>query len=272
MDKPMDRPRDNTVTVSVRGLMLAALVAMALLVAYLLGSSGGAGSPAQAAADPDAAAPAADRRVLTMTGTGEASAVPDQLSFGLGVTVTRPDLDDALAGANATMSRVLATLRDYDVEKADVQTTGLSMSPVYDYHSYGPPTITGYRVSQRASVLVDQLRLAGGAVTAAVEAGGNDVRVSNIRLLVGDTGAVMARARQNAVEEATLKARQYAEASGQQLGDVVTLREVRSRPLPSPTVQFAAARDLMAATDSAVPIRAGRDEGSITVQVVWELA
>lgn len=264
---------NNNVTVSVRGLLVAALVAMALVVAYLLGGSGG-GSPAAQAADDQGSAATEQRRVLTMTGTGEAGAVPDQLSFGLGVSVTRVDLDDALAAANASMSRVLGALQEYDVTKSDVQTTGLSMTPVYEYHSYSPPTITGYRVSERASVLVKELQQGGKAVSAAVAAGGNSVRVSNIRLLVGDTDAVMAKARDAAVEEATAKARQYAEASGQTLGDVVTLREVHARPVPTPTMQLGGFRHGYRIADgalAAVPIRAGRDRGSVTVQVVWEL-
>ncbi|MBI2245322.1 MAG: SIMPL domain-containing protein [Nocardioides sp.] len=115
---------NGNVTVGVRGLLVAALVAMALVVAYLLGGSGG-GTPAAQAADDGGAAQAERPRLLTMTGTGEAGAVPDQLSFGLGVTLTRADLDDALAAANATMGRVLGALAKYDVARSDVQTTRL---------------------------------------------------------------------------------------------------------------------------------------------------
>ncbi|MBI2245796.1 MAG: SIMPL domain-containing protein [Nocardioides sp.] len=261
------------VTVSVRGLLVAALVAMALVVAYLLGGSGGGTPAAQAADDRGTSAPAERPRLLTMTGTGEAGAVPDQLSFGLRVTLTRVDLDEALAAANASMSRVLRALDEYDVARSDVQTTGLSMTPVYAYHDYSPPTITGYRVSERASVLVKELAQGGKAVSAAVAAGGNAVRVGDIRLLVGDSDAVLEKARDAAVQEATAKAQQYAEASGQTLGDVVTLREVHARPLPSPYLQFGSAVAGRAAMDlSAVPIRAGRDKSAVTVRVVWELS
>lgn len=264
---------NQNVTVSVRGLLVAALVAMALVVSYLLGGGDGGGAPAQAAVQ--GPAPEQPRRVLTMTGTGHATAVPDQLAFALGITVTRPALDEALDAANGRMARVLAALSEYDVAKSDVQTTGLSMTPVYDYHDYSPPTIVGYRVSERAQVLVKELKLGGKAVSAAVAAGGNAVRVSDIRLLVGDTDAVMKRARNAAVEEATAKAEQYAAASGQDLGDVVTLREVRTRPLPTPQAPYAMQRGYVSmdlAAVKAMPIRAGRDKTSVTVRVVWELS
>ena len=262
---------NGNVTVSMRSILVAGLVLVALVVAYLLGGgSGGGAAPAEAAEDQGAAP--AQRRVLTMTGTGDAGAVPDQLSFALSVGVTRPDLDAALDAANRTMARVLGSLQRYGVAKADVQTTGLSMHPVYEYDPYGPPEIVGYRVSERASVLVGELKQGGAAVSAAIAAGGNDVRVSGIRLLVGDTAAVTARARDAAVAEATAKAEQYAAASGQELGEVLTLREVRTRPLPTVRDQLsetAAKRDYDLAN---LPVRAGRERASVTVEVVWQLA
>jgi uncharacterized protein YggE len=262
---------NQNLTVSVRSILVAALVALALVVAYLLGGGSSGGAPAQAAEEqaPAAATP----RQLTMVGTGDATAVPDQLSFGLGVTVTRADLDEALDAASTTMERVLGALAGEGVTKSDVQTTGLSMSPVYDYHPYDPPTITGYRVGQRAEVLVRELKDGGSAVAAAVEAGGNDVRVSGIRLLVGDTDKVMAQARGAAVAEATAKAQQYAKASGQELGDVLTLKEVRAKPVPTPAYgELARSAAMSYDALKAMPIRAGREKGSVTVQVVWELA
>jgi uncharacterized protein YggE len=262
---------NGNLTVRMRSILLAALVALGLVVAYLLGSGGGGGTPAQAAEDRTDSTPA---RVLTMTGSGDATAVPDQLSFGVGVTLTRTDLGAALDAASATMDRVLGSLARYDVAKGDVQTTGLSMTPVYDYHPYDPPTITGYRVTQRAAVLVKDLKYGGEAVAAAVAAGGNDVRISGLRLLVGDPDAATARARDAAVAEAKAKAEQYAAASGQTLGEVMTLREVHVKPLPSPTNGVSLARGL--SYDSAAmqppPIRAGKERTTVTVRMVWELA
>lgn len=259
---------NGNLTVSVRSILVTALVVLALAVAYLLGGGNGGGTPARAAEEQPESTPTT--RQLTMTGTGESTAVPDQLSFDLGVRVTRPNLDEALAAASATTERVLRVLDDRGVERSDVQTTGLSMSPVYDYDPYEPPTLTGYRVTQRATVLVRDLKQGGAAVSAAVDAGGNDVRVGGLRLLVGDSDAVMAKARDAAVAEATAKAEQYAAASGQELGDVLTLREVRDKPVASPEYGF---RHALAAYDmpAAVPIRAGKEKGSVTVKVVWEL-
>jgi uncharacterized protein YggE len=256
---------EKTVTLSVRAILLTAVILLGLVTAYLLGGAGGGGGPAQAAA-PAATGTDAPRRVLTMSGTGEGTTVPDQLSFDLAVGLERTDLDTALSDASGVMNRVLDRLEGLGIRRGDMQTTGLSMSPVYDYHQYSPPTIRGYRVTQRASVLVESLKDGGRAVSTAVDTGGNAVQVSNIRLRVGDPDAAMKKAR--------AKAEQYAAAAGQRLGDVITLREV-SAPRRSDVVNGYAVQDLRGAMDSAavpaLPIRTGKDTMKVTVRVVWEL-
>ncbi len=262
----------RTVTVSVRGLLTTAVVMLGLLSAYLWGVSGANGSPAHAATA-TVVGTGEKPRTLTMGGTGEATAVPDQLSFDLEVGLLRPDLETALDDANAEMDRVLSTIGGLGVRRSDVQTTGLSMYPVYDYHSSGPPTLRGYRVSQRASVLVRELRTGGNVVSAAVATGGNDVRVSGIRLKVGDVDAVLAKARAAAVADARDKAQEYAGAAGLQLGDVVTLHEVGPRARPQLTHGYAVtdATRAPAAGVAPLPIRAGKDTSKVRIQVVWEL-
>ena len=261
-------------SVTLKSLALTAVALLGVLVvavAYLLGASGASGASGGDNGDGVVATVEQARPVtgIRMTGRGEVSAVPDELSFGLTVTARRLALDEALADSSATMKRVLAELEQYGVERADVQTTGLSMSPEYEYHSYGPPTLTGYRVTQQARVTVSDLGQGGKAITAAVEVGGNGVRVHSIRLEVGDPEAALAQARDAAIADATDKAGQYAEATGQSLGAVLSVKEV-SAPAPAPQPVYL--RDMRAAqlsADAAVPIRAGRSELTVRVEVVW---
>jgi uncharacterized protein YggE len=254
---------NRSITLSTKGVLVAAVAALALVVAYLLGNAGGTAQAAPESTATDTGHP----RTLVMTGTGKSIGVPDQLTFSLSVGLTRGDLKTALADATATTNRVLAALTHTGVRRADVQTTGLSMNAVYAYHSYGPPTLVGYHVSQRAQVLVRDLARGGRAVSAAVAAGGNDVRVGGIGLRIGDQDALLAQARKAAVAQASAKAKEYAAATGQTLGQVQSLRETHApatvaRPLPV----YARAADLAAA----LPIRAGRDKLAVTVRIVWQ--
>ena len=265
---------DRSVTLSLRGVLVAAVVALALVVAYLLGSGGGtARADTTGATTGTTGGPAVDPagvtkpRTLVMTGTGRTVGVPDEVAFTVSIGLVRPTLQTALADANATMNRVLTSLDRLGVRRSDVQTTGLQMNAVYDYHAYSPPTLRGYRVSQRAQVLVRDLATGGKAVTAAVQAGGDDVRVGSIGLRIADTEALLAKSRAAAVKEATAKAQEYADSTGQTLGAVMSLREVHtSAPPVTRTLTYQ-----RAALDGAapLPIRAGKDKLAVTVRIVW---
>lgn len=255
---------DRSVTLSTKSMLTALVVGLALVVAYLLGNSG---SSAQAAPSSTPTTTSDHPRTLVTTGTGRTVGVPDELSFSVSVGLVRPDLRTALADANATMARVLKALDRDGVRTSDVQTTGLTMNAVYDYHSYGPPTLRGYHVGQRAQVLVRDLRRGGQAVTDAVAAGGNDVRVGGIGLRIADTDSLLAKSRKAAVAQATAEARQYAAAAGQTLGPVLSLREVHATPVVPQSLHFSA--DALNATKAALPIRAGKDKLAVTVRIVW---
>jgi len=257
----------GSVTIRVRSIVFVLVVALAALGAYLVGS-------ARTDAASAAAAPSGDlARTVTMTGKGELTAVPDELTFHLSVVMTRDDVSTAMDASSARLQRVLAALAKQGVERKDTQSTGLSIDPVYRYFNYAPPQITGYRVRQSLSVVVRDLRNGGRAVAGAIDAGGNAVRVSGIKLEVGDTDALLAKARDAAVAAATDKAKQYAAATGQELGDVLTLQEGHRAAKPRPIYQSYDRAALAGAMrePKAIPIRAGRQDVSVTVAIVWQL-
>lgn len=260
---------DKSIALSIRGLLTTGLVLLALAVAYLMGADRGdaADQPASAAETTTAPSP---NRTLTTVGTGTATAVPDRIAFDVTVGLTRDDLDIALDDTSAVMKTVLKTLTDQGVDQADVRTTGLSMNPVYDYEE-NARAFRGYRVSQQLAVLAD-LDGAGDLVPAIIEAAGNAARVGDLRLQVGDPEEVVAEARVDAVAQARAKAEEYAAATGQELGEVITLTEVAPGRDRDQLVESAAYRGGATAADFAsVPIRAGESDLVAQVQVVWEL-
>ncbi len=255
----------TTISFSVRSLVMTTVTALAVLAAYLVGSTQ-PGSSSALAADTSAAAV---KPTIVMTGSGKVTGVPDQLTFALDVRASAPDVSTALNSASTSTRRIVAALRAQNVAFKDVQTTGLSIEPVLDYSGNGPPVTTGYAATQGLGIRVRDLSKAGAAISAAVHAGGNAVRLHDVKLQIGDQGALLARARAAAFDEARSKAQQYASEAGLQLGDVTSVREVHVRSAPSPGISAAA----MAATPApAVPIRAGRAELGVTVSVAWTFA
>ena len=258
----------STVSVSVRSLVITLGLVIAVLVAYLLGSAGGGDAAQAVAATPSAEKP---NRSITMTGSGDATGVPDQLSFDLSVGSTADDVSAAMDQASRRMSQATKALRHAGVERRDIRTTGLSIEPRYDYINQRE-VLTGYRVEQSVSVVVRSLRSAGRAVSAAVDAGGNSSRVDDLSLRIGDRDALLAQARDRAVETATDKARQYAEATDEDLGDVLTLTEVTASPARPVPYQFRAANDAELSSSLAkLPVRAGSEKVTVRVSVAWSL-
>ncbi len=258
----------STISVSVRSVVMTVVLVLGMLAAYVVGSTSDGADTAHATTEAPAASDAPHR--ITMTGTGDATGVPDQLSFKLSVGATAADVATAMDRSNTTMSRVVAALGRNGVDKEDTSTTGLSIDPIYRYYDYQPAEITGYRVRQSLGVLVRSLRDGGEVVSAAVAAGGNSSRISELKLKIGDVDGLLAQARDNAVEEATAKAEQYAAATGQQLGSVLTLREVKSTPRSRATYDLSASAVADRAFKS-VPIQAGSERLDVEVAVVWEL-
>lgn len=107
-------------------------------------------------------------------------------------------------------------------------------------------------------------------MSAAVAAGGNDVRVGSIGLRIADPESLLAKSRAAAVQDATAKARQYAAATGQTLGPVMSLKEVHATTVAPQPLRYAA--DSAQALKGALPIRAGKDKLAVTVRIVWSFA
>jgi len=258
----------TTITVSLRGLAATATVVAALVASYSVGSANADAPEPEPASTADAAPDGSSG--IFVQGTGSVTGVPDQLRFSLSSHATASDVSGALAQASAATRRVLAALADQGLPREDVQTTGMSLRPVLDYGGGGPPLITGYAASQALSVLVRDLPKAGEALAAAVEAGGNAVRLGGVNLQIAHPHALLHRARERAFAEARAKAEQYARASGRGLGPVMSVREgTARRPLAfaSTALRLESARDL-----ATVPVRRGSEQVTVSVSLVWAFA
>lgn len=206
---------------------------------------------------------------IVMSGSGEAHVVPDQLGFGLLAHVEDPNLSTALTKANDAMRTAIDTLKHQGVDAKDIASTGLDMSPVYDYANKHQ-TLRGYQVDQRAQVTVHDLAKAGGLISDVVSGGDSAVRAEGIELTVSNPDAALASARREAVEKATAKAKQYADATGHSLGAVVSITEPTSSRTPQPQVYNTTAT-LPAAGSADVPISAGQQTMTVDVTITWTL-
>lgn len=247
--------------------LAAGVAAGALIGAFALGSSQVSAAPAPSGGQlPAGSRPAVLTSVtgatrITVTGTGNVTGTPNQLTLAMGVQVSGPSVSSALARANSAASRVTAALRARGVAAADIQTSGLSIWPNYPANSQVP---SSYAVSESLTATLNLLTAAGAQIDAAVHAGGNATTVSDISLNLTDTSSLLAQARARAVADATAKAAQYARALGEPLGPAVSITDQSdAQPLP----EFSAAASTAGKT--AVPISPGTQQLSVSITVVF---
>ncbi|MBS0125176.1 SIMPL domain-containing protein [Thetidibacter halocola] len=201
---------------------------------------------------------------ITVTGEGQAFAAPDMATITLGVTERADNARDAMDATSAGVAAILGRLTAMGVEPRDVQTSDLSLGPVWTQHnSSGEAVITGYEASNRLTVRVRNLDSLGGVLDAVLEDGAN--RFSGLGFGLQDPAPLEDEARRAAVADALARARLYAEAAGVDLGPILSINESGGvRPMPMDAPMFAARAE-------AVPVAAGETGLSASVTIVFAL-
>lgn len=254
------------VTISFRSLGIGAAAAALLVGAYTWGHVASA-TPASASPSPGPSSGEPTSNGISVAGTGRVTGTPNLLRLQTAVSVVKPDVNSAMQEANTTMAAVQKKLKADGVAAADLQTSGLSVQPNYDY-SNGNSKLTGYRVSENLSVVLRDLPNAGSVISDAASVGGNELVINGASLDLDDDDALVAQARQKAFDDAKAKATAYAKAAGRSLGAVTSISESTSSA-PQP---YFGPMPMAASAGKAVPIEAGTQDVTVTVSVVWSMA
>ncbi|OSP55281.1 SIMPL domain-containing protein [Pseudoruegeria sp. SK021] len=208
---------------------------------------------------------AEETRLITVSGTGAATAVPDMATIRFGVVAQETTAGAAMDAMSKSMAQVLSTLEAAGIAAKDVQTSGLDLNPLRA--DAGPdrskePEIIGFEANTSVSVRVLNLPSLGGLLDAVVSVGAN--RMQGLSFGLQDTDAQLAEARKAAIADALSKAALYADAAGVSLGPVQSISEQGGNPRPEMMMKA------MAMSDASVPVAEG--EVSLTAQVTVVLA
>jgi uncharacterized protein len=164
-------------------------------------------------ADPPEPAP-----VLVVTGDSEVAAAPDRAVVVLGATAQAPQATAAQQQVNQVIQGTLGALAKLGVPEAGIQTTGLSLHPVYSAGRPEPhgeseaPRIVAFRASNTVRIELEDLSSIGAVIDAGTGSGANELQGISFELR-DDT-----LQRANALAEAVRIARQKAEAIAQAAG------------------------------------------------------
>ena len=206
-------------------------------------------------------------RTLAVSGVGEAAAAPDQAILQIGVQADGKTAAEALRAMSTRMSATIARLKSSGVADKDIQTSGLSLNPRYNYETRPQnPQIIGYTASNMLTVKLRELSKAGALIDAAVSDGANTL--GGLSFGFADTSPLEKAARADAVADAREKAETLAKAAGVTLGPILQIQDGYASPAPQPMYE---GRAMAAQSAKDVPIAPGESTLSASVTLIYEI-
>ncbi len=201
-----------------------------------------------------------EQRTLSVSGSGEVNAKPDVATVRLSVFVQAKTAEEAQTQNNEKMTAVLDVIKSMGIPEKDIQTQDVSTLPVQDYEK-NPPVITGYTATNTITVEIYNMDQTGELITAATQAGANEVL--NVDFRLQDESKFYQQALQSAVADAQAKAQAMAEAAGIDLDGPLSMQE--SGNISSPQYSLESPAGDKAENSINTPIQSG--EITVTAQV-----
>jgi uncharacterized protein len=230
---------------------------------------------------------------LTVVGTGEAKGSPDIARTSVGIELRADTSEKVIAQANERMGAILSALRAAGVADTDLRTHDY-VSFERDYSPEPPPVVSAaapqrggakgaapaatvavrpseprgsYRVSNMVEVTVRNVARVSAVLTAATNAGANNVY--GINFDVANPDPLHEKAREQAISRAKQVAKELAKLTGVKLGSIVTIEDQAEQGQGQPRMYRAMAAG---ADANAVPVQGGDLTVSHQVRLVYELA
>lgn len=220
---------------------------------------------------------------ISVTGDGDAYAMPDIATVSFSITQGSKNSVDARKNVDVSMKKIHDFLTSAGVAEKDIKTTGYNLYPKYDYVrqpclsgavdiSYrcvdSKQVLTGYEVTQSVEVKIRNLDDAGKVLGGLSDNGATNL--SGLNFLVENEDAVKAQAREAAIAKAKAKAVELAKDLGVKLVRIVSFNEGGNYP-----IFYGGARTMALSADAGAPVvadvPAGQNKYTSNVTIVYEI-
>ncbi len=215
---------------------------------------------------------------ITVSGTGDAFAIPDVATFDFSVTETATAIADAQAAATTKTNAAIAAMTAQGVANSDIQTTAYNINPHYEYTggvcngisicTPSKSTLTGYDVSQTIEVKVRDLTKAGTLLQAIGNLGVQNV--DGLQFSIDNPDSLQDQARSKAITNAETKAAALAKELGVRLVRIVNFSEDNGNVV-EPMVYSAKVMSVGATNAVAPSIPSGQQKITSDVSVTYEI-
>ncbi|WP_440946135.1 SIMPL domain-containing protein [Methanosarcina sp. T3] len=153
---------------------------------------------------------------ISMSGYAEQKVVPDTATLRIGVVVQAATAKEASDENAALMSAVIAELKAMGLQDKEIQTSYVSVYPLYNYDN--ERTITGYSASNSVQITTKNLDNLSEIIDRSTAAGANEI--GSISFSVSDD--MQKQLREDLMNEAVADASSKATALAKSLGVEIT--------------------------------------------------
>jgi uncharacterized protein YggE len=207
-------------------------------------------------------------RTVSVRGMGTVPVAPDQVKLSVQISARAESASGAMALASQRTRDVLAILRSYGMEERNIQTSRVSVTPVFDYEKrIQPPPIVGYNGTNEFGVVFKGklMEKVGDFLDKAVNAGA--ASFSGLVYEASKQRELEREALKKAAQDAQARADVLAKELGATLGKVMEIAETVTGPMP---LGRSARLDAMEVS-SAAPVLTGELTIIAQVDVAFEL-
>lgn len=202
---------------------------------------------------------------ITMDGYAEQKVVPDTATVNIGVVVQSQTAKEASDENAALMNAVMAELKAMGLEDRQIQTSYVSVNPVYNYDTV--QTITGYSATNSVQVTTTNIDNLSQIIDRSTAAGAN--QIGSISFSVSN--AMQKQISDELMSEAVADAKSSAESLADSLGVKITGVQTSSVSDNSNNERIYYSMDsaTTAAGPSSTPVQPGESTVSMSVQVTY---
>ncbi len=203
-----------------------------------------------------------EEHTLSISGSAEKNIAPDTASLSIGVVVQAPTAKEATDKNAGSMNTVINELKNLGLQDKDIQTSFLSIQPVYKYN--GAPTIEGYSASNNVQVTTKMLDKLSEIIDRSTSVGANQIGGVSFSVSEEKQKELREGLLAEAVSDASSKANDLAKKLDIRIIGVKT-SSISEGGIPQPFIREVSIAEGKAAT----PIMPGETKVSLSVQVTY---
>ncbi|VVB87192.1 Uncharacterised protein [uncultured archaeon] len=203
-----------------------------------------------------------EEHTITVSGSAEKNVAPDTSSLSVGVVVEAPTAKEASNKNADSMNAVINELKNLGIQDKDIQTSFLSIQPVYKYN--GTPTIEAYSASNNVQITTKMLDKLSDIIDRSTAAGANQIGGVSFSISREKQKELQQELLTEAVSDASSKAGNLAEKLNVRIIGVKT-SSISDGGIIQPFVREVSIAEGKVAT----PVNPGETKVSLSVQVTY---